>query len=86
MFRIFFGAIRASFGCNNNPTTYQFKASYKKLLLGATHKTRFGNALIDYNDTPIHKLHANPADLATFYELNCNRTNMYFEGQFGINS
>ena len=29
-----FSAIRASVGCSNNPTTEQFKASYKKLMLG----------------------------------------------------
>ena len=55
------------------------------MLLGATHKTRFGNALIDYDDTPIHKLHANPADLATYYELNCDWTNMYFENCDNVN-
>ena len=81
----FFGAIRASLGCNNNPTTYQFKASYKKLLLGATHKTSFGNALIDYDVAPIPSLHTNVNDLADFYDLNCDWTNMYFENCNGTN-
>ena len=30
---LFFGAVRATGGCNNNPTTIQFTAAYKSLLL-----------------------------------------------------
>ena len=30
---LFFGAVRAAGGCNNNPTTIQFTAAYKSLLL-----------------------------------------------------
>ena len=34
----FFGLVRAKFGTNNNPTPYQFKSMYRRILLGVTHK------------------------------------------------
>ena len=34
----FFGMVRCRFGCNNNPTPYQFKATYKKILIGISSK------------------------------------------------
>jgi hypothetical protein len=30
---LFFGAVRSSFGCNNNPTVRQFMSAYKRLLM-----------------------------------------------------
>ena len=30
---LFFGAVRASLGCNNNPTVRQFTSAYKRLLM-----------------------------------------------------
>ena len=34
----FFGRVRCRLGCNTNPTTQQFTAAYKKLVLGACGK------------------------------------------------
>ena len=34
----FFGCIRSRFGCNNNPTAYQFMTTFKRLLIGTTAK------------------------------------------------
>ena len=31
----FFGLVRSSLGCNNNPTVLQFRSAYRKLLLGS---------------------------------------------------
>ena len=40
---LFFGAIRASGGFNNNPTTLQFKAAYKRLLMRSSIQGGKGN-------------------------------------------
>ena len=46
----FFGLIRASYGANNNPAPYQFKGTFRKILLGVTDKivTNY-NVYIDEN-------------------------------------
>ena len=35
-----FSTIRGSLGSNNNPTVTHFRAAYKKILLGASHRAR----------------------------------------------
>ena len=42
---LFFGAIRSAGGFNNNPTTGQFTAAYKRLLLRSSIKGRNGNCI-----------------------------------------
>ena len=40
----FFGLVRVRFGSNNNPTPYQFKSVYKRLLIGISDKlVKYGN-------------------------------------------
>lgn len=34
----FFGLIRARYGANNNPTPYQFRSTFRKILMGVTDK------------------------------------------------
>ena len=41
----FFNSVRACLGRDNNPTTVLFTASFKKLLMGATNKSKYGNCL-----------------------------------------
>ena len=41
----FFNSVRAGLGRGNNPTTVQFTARFKRLLLGATNKSSYGNCL-----------------------------------------
>ena len=41
-----------SLGSTNNPTTIQFKSSFRKLLVGATHISIFGNCMLQ-DDTTI---------------------------------
>ena len=41
----FFNSVRSCLGRDNNPTSVQFTASFKKLLLGATNKSKHGNCL-----------------------------------------
>ena len=46
----FFGLIRARYGANNNPTPYQFKSTFRKILLGVTDKiVTNSNVSIDEN-------------------------------------
>ena len=43
----FFGLIRTRFGANNNPTPYQFRNTFRKLLLGVTDSiVEFGNVVL----------------------------------------
>ena len=42
----YFSCIRASLGGCTNPTTVQFTSAYKKLLLGACNKTKYGNCIL----------------------------------------
>ena len=42
-----FGSIRASLGNNNNPSCQQFKAAYKRIIIGALNKTDNGNCYFD---------------------------------------
>ena len=39
-------AMRSSLGSNNNPTVIQFKASFRKLLIGSTHSSYCGNCML----------------------------------------
>lgn len=75
--------MRSSLGCNNNPTTTQFNAAFKKLLLGATNKTRFGNALVANDDSPIMRLPSacsNAVKLVDeYYDLNCDDIEPYLQ-------
>ena len=45
-------SVRSSLGSNNNPTVIQFKASFRKLLIGATHTSCFGNCMLQ-DDTNV---------------------------------
>ena len=45
---LFFGAVRASLGCNNNPTVRQFTATYKRLLM--RHNIESGNGNVTAQD------------------------------------
>ena len=43
----FFNSVRSCLGKNTNPTTVQFTAAFKKLLFGASNKSKNGNCLAD---------------------------------------
>jgi len=43
---LFFGAVRASYGSNNNPTVRQFTAAYKRLLMRHNIKGGLGNVVV----------------------------------------
>ena len=58
---MYFSSIRASLGGNNNPTTTQFAAAYKKLLLGACNSTKFG-IWTNQDDTVLLSLPPLPRD------------------------
>ena len=46
----FFGWFRARYGANNNPTPYQFKKTFRKILFGVTHKiVTNSNVYVDEN-------------------------------------
>ena len=47
----FFGLIRIRFGYSNNPTPYQFKSMYKKILMGVTEKIVEGGNVIVQDHT-----------------------------------
>lgn len=59
------------------------------MLLGATHKTRFGNALIDLDDSPVNKLptdsHSAVDIVNDFYDLNCDWTQLYISSDSPLN-
>ena len=48
---LFFGAVRASCGCNNNPTVRQFTAAYKRLLMRHNVQGGLGNCIVLDNTT-----------------------------------
>lgn len=48
---IFFGAIRAKGGCNNNPTVSQFKAAYKRLITHNSIKCTHKANCLDFNES-----------------------------------
>ena len=43
---LFFGAVRSSLGCNNNPTVRQFMSSYKRLLMRHNVQGGIGNCTV----------------------------------------
>ena len=49
---LFFMNVRTSLGSNNNPTVLQFTSAYRKLLVGATSVSYFGNCLMQ-DDTNV---------------------------------
>lgn len=51
---LFFGAVRSSFGCNNNPTVRQFISAYKRLLMRHEIKGGSGNVAIRDSTTILY--------------------------------
>ena len=48
---LFFGAVRSSCGCNNNPTVRQFTAAYKRLLMRHNVEGGLGNCTVQDSTT-----------------------------------
>ena len=63
---LFFGAIRARNGCNNNPTTVQFQSAYKALLTHATINGLKGGNCIFQGETEIETITSN--DVQHYFE------------------
>ena len=51
---LFFGAVRAAGGCNNNPTAYNFLSIYKRLLLRSSIQGGKGNVTPRDDTTILH--------------------------------
>ena len=49
---LFFNSIRSSLGANTNPTVLQFYSAYRKIMIGATSNSFFGNCLMQ-DDTEV---------------------------------
>jgi hypothetical protein len=62
---LFFSAVRARGGWNNNPTARQFKASYKRLLVKHEVKIRNGNCLPQDCVTILHVTQRKPQTTST---------------------
>ena len=43
---LMFGLVRSSLGSNNNPTVLQFKSSFRKMILGASHVGLYENCMV----------------------------------------
>ena len=67
-----FGGIRSSLGCNNNPTIMQFNSAYRKILLGAVlEDSKYGNCTLQ-DDTELllpNKLDSSTAFFTESYKL-----------------
>lgn len=66
----YFGLIRARFGANNNPTPHQFKAMYRKLVLGISNNIVHNSNVLLQDDSEILAIVPSPEDKIEYiYEV-----------------